>query len=251
MSSSWCMESLRRRPVWREVIPLLGDYHALAWEMVGYGGSWTSGRGRDISVAAQAEYLLDWIEHLELKRITLVGHDLGGGVAQIAAVRRPELVEGLVLTNAVCYDSWPIPSVKLLRTLAPLLTRTPPKLFKGVFSSFLRRGHDDQAVAADSIATHWRFYDHESGPAAFVDQIRSLDPTDTLNVAPRLPQLDLPSAVVWGAADRFQKLHYGERLAEDLQARLDVIDGGKHFVPEDHPDAVAAAVRFVAQAVAR
>jgi len=46
-----------------------------------------------------------------LESALLVGHDLGGGVAQILAVRRPELVRGLVLTNAVCYDSWPIPSV--------------------------------------------------------------------------------------------------------------------------------------------
>lgn len=45
----------------------------------------------------------------------------------------------------------------------------------------------------------------------------------------------LPARVVWGAADQFQKLHYGERLARDLDAPLRRIDGGKHFTPEDHP----------------
>ena len=34
----------------------------------------------------------------------VVGHDLGGGVAQIPAVRHPELVRGLERTNSICYD---------------------------------------------------------------------------------------------------------------------------------------------------
>jgi pimeloyl-ACP methyl ester carboxylesterase len=45
-------------------------------------------------------------------RAVLVGHDLGGGVAQIAAVRAPGRCAGLVLANSIGYDSWPIPSVR-------------------------------------------------------------------------------------------------------------------------------------------
>lgn len=52
----------------------------------------------------------------------------------------------------------------------------------------------------------------------------------------------VPAHVVWGAADRFQKLRYGERLARDLGARLTRLDGARHFVPEDHPDSLAAAI---------
>ncbi len=215
--------------------------------MVGYGGSWESKDGHDISLSAQADYLIAWIEHLEVGTVLIVGHDLGGGVAQIATVRRPDLFNGIVLTNAVCYDSWPIPSVKMMRGISGVVKRTPPKLFRGVFSSFLRRGHDDQRIATESIKTHWRFYDHERGPAAFVKQIQSLDPRDTLAISSRLTELDLPAAVVWGAADRFQKLHFGERLSRDLDARLDVLEQAKHFVPEDHPDSVAQAVQWVSE----
>lgn len=48
-----------------------------------------------------------------------------------------------------------------------------------------------------------------------------------------------PARVVWGVADRFQKLEYGERLAHDLGTQVIRIPGGKHFTPEDHPRAVA------------
>lgn len=235
--------------LWRHVIGLLPNHRTLAWEMVGYGGSWAAGEGRDISLSAQADYLIAWIELLDVGSVLVVGHDLGGGVAQIAAVRRPDLFNGMVLTNAVCYDSWPIPSVKMMRRISGVVERTPPKLFRGIFDSFLRRGHDDQRIATESIQAHWPFYGHERGPTAFVKQVQSLDPRDTLAISSRLTELGLPTAVVWGAADGFQKLHFGERLSRDLDARLDILEQAKHFVPEDHPDRVAQAVRFVAQQV--
>ena len=39
-----------------------------------------------------------------------------------------------------------------------------------------------------------------------------------------------------------QKIGYGYRLATELKAPMERIEGGKHFVPEDHPEQVAASV---------
>lgn len=64
--------------LWRSVMPRV-DGRCLAFEMVGYGDSIPAGRGRDISVARQADYLLDWLDALEIERAVFVGHDLGGG----------------------------------------------------------------------------------------------------------------------------------------------------------------------------
>ncbi|MCY7364225.1 MAG: alpha/beta fold hydrolase, partial [Frankiaceae bacterium] len=94
--------------LWRHVVPLLPDLRVLAFEMTGYGESIPAGKDRDISVGAQADRLITWIEHLDLGPVTLVGHDLGGGVVHIAAVRRPDLCAGLMITNGIGYDSWPI-----------------------------------------------------------------------------------------------------------------------------------------------
>jgi pimeloyl-ACP methyl ester carboxylesterase len=43
---------------------------------------------------------------------------------------------------------------------------------------------------------------------------------------------------------------YGERFARDLGARLERIEGGKHFTPEDHPDVIARAVNDLLREVA-
>ena len=52
----------------------------------------------------------------------------------------------------------------------------------------------------------------------------------------------MPARIVWGVADGFQEIGYDYRIAYDLEAELDRVEGDKHFVAEDHPGSVARAV---------
>lgn len=228
--------------LWRDVIPQVSA-RCLAFELVGYAASIPVGRDRDISVAAQAGYVWDWLDTIGVEQPVLVGHDLGGGVAQIAAVERPNDVAGLVLTNAISYDSWPVPAVKAMRAASGLVARAPTPMFKAMLASFVARGHDRAEVARASFQLHWRHYAGHGGAAAMARQVSSLDVRDTLRIADRLPELDLPTRIVWGLDDQFQRPRYGERLARDLGTRPVGIPGAKHFTPENHPDVIAAAVR--------
>jgi pimeloyl-ACP methyl ester carboxylesterase len=152
--------------LWRHVLPQVQGARCLVWEMVGYGSSIEAGQGRDISVARQVDYLVAWMETLGLGQAVLVGHDLGGGVAQIAAARHSGRAAGLVLTNSIGYDSWPIPSVKLMRALGPLVARLPAALFYYVFSRFLHQGHDDVERAREATQAHWPHYASDFKPTA-------------------------------------------------------------------------------------
>lgn len=235
--------------LWRHVLPRVDEGHLLAWDMVGYGASIGAGRDRDISIRRQVDYLLKWMDQMELESAILVGHDIGGGVAQIAAVRHPDRVDGLVLANAVCYDSWPVRTVKIMQRLNAVTARMPDALFRALMKILLRRGHETREGAREGFDTHVPFYLEAGGAAALARQVRSLDTADTLAIADDLPDLALPAELVWGAADQFQTIDYGERLADDLDAPLDRIEGGKHFAVEDHPDRVAAAISRMVEAV--
>ena len=236
--------------LWRRVAPLLPGLRALAYEMTGYGESIPAGVGRDLSVSAQADRLNAWIESLGVGPVPLVGHDLGGGVVHIAAARRPDLCAGLLITNGIGYDSWPIPSVRAMRATAPLLSRLPAAALRPAFALLLARGHDDAAKAKEALDVHFRPYAEHGGGAAMARQVRALDVRDTLAVQDRLPALGVPARVVWGVADQFQKVEYGERFAHDLGTSVRRIEGGKHFTPEDHPDVVAEEVRSLVAEVA-
>lgn len=225
--------------LWRHVIPRLSGVRTLAWEMVGYGDSMAQGKGRDISVAAQANHLKAWMNEIGLEKAVIAGHDLGGGVAQIFAVRNPQMCSGLFLTNAIGYDSWPIPSVKAMRETGGLVRHLPDSAFIMLLLTLLVRGHDRLDAALEAWRLHARKYLDHGGAEAMVRQIDALDVNDTLAVSEQLASLGIPARLVWGEADGFQKIEYGERFARDLGAPLRRIPGGKHFTPEDHPDVVA------------
>jgi len=229
--------------LWRHVLPQLTGMRVLAFEMTGYGQSIPAGRGRDISVGAQADRLNAWLAQLGIERAVLVGHDLGGGVVHIAAVREPGRCAGLLITNGIGYDSWPIPSVKVMRAAAPLLATLPAIALKPALGMLLARGHDTLAQAREGLGIHQRPYAQHGGGAAMSRQVAALDVRDTLAVQDALPSLGVPARIVWGVADPFQKIEYGERFARDLGTTVQRIEGGRHFTPEDHPDVVAAAVR--------
>ncbi len=230
--------------LWRHVMPLVGG-RSLALELAGYGSSIPDGGGCDLGLAAQADRLLRWLDMVGVEAPVLVGHDLGGGVAQIAAVRAPDRFSGIVLTNAVCYDSWPIPSVKAMRRAAPMLRYMPEVALYPSFVQLIHRGHNDRARALESIGVHWQHYVTHGAARSLIRQVSALRVEDTLDISDQLPSLGLPARVVWGEADQFQKIEYGRRLAADLGTTLQPIPGGKHFTPEDHPEVIATAVNEV------
>jgi pimeloyl-ACP methyl ester carboxylesterase len=86
-------------------------------------------------------------------------------------------------------------------------------------------------------------------PPPWSDRSKALDARDTLAFAAQLPRLNLPARVVWGVADKFQKIEVGERLARDLHAPLRRIEGARHFTPEDHPETVAEEINLLLEEV--
>ncbi|HEX2140199.1 MAG TPA: alpha/beta fold hydrolase [Woeseiaceae bacterium] len=234
--------------LWEQVVPHIVGARCLAWEMVGYGRSIPEGIGRDISVARQADYLLQWLRHLGIGRAVLAGHDLGGGVAQIAAVANPGLCAGLFLTNAIGYDSWPIPSAKLMQKLGAAVRRLPNALFKPIFRSFFYRAHDSREQAAAAFEKYWPDYERHGGAGSFMRQVDALDTNDTLAIADRLPALNVPARVAWGTRG-FQDVGYGERFARDLRAPLRRIEGASHFTPEDHPEVITEEINWLLEGI--
>jgi hypothetical protein len=75
--------------------------------------------------------------------------------------------------------------------------------------------------------------------------LSALNAEHTMAVAESRPQLHLLAPGGVGAADQFQKVNYGQRLSRDLGAEFDRNDGGRHFTPEDHPEAIAAAINDI------
>src|SRR3954465_5470491 len=84
---------------WAGVLDRLAASHTvIAPDLLGHGSS-DKPRG-DHSVAGHANGVRDLLSVLDMERVTLVGHSLGGGIALQFAYQFPERVERLVLVGS-------------------------------------------------------------------------------------------------------------------------------------------------------
>ena len=84
---------------WRPVLQALARTHTvIAPDLLGHGRS--EKPRADYSVAAYANGMRDLLSVLEIDRVTVVGHSLGGGVAAQFAYQFPDRCERLVLVDS-------------------------------------------------------------------------------------------------------------------------------------------------------
>ncbi len=235
--------------LWRNVIPPLADQFAVyALDMIGYGAS-DKPTDQDLSVAAQADYLADFMDAVGIESAHLVGHDIGGGVVQAFAVRNPSRVKKVVLIDSIAYDSWPEPGIARLKE--PVWDEIMQRLdiAKG-FRKGLEQGMVQKDRITDEVVNLYAdpFRDPE-GRMAYLRAARALDSRDLLDITEEVEAIDKPVLILWGVEDVFQKVEYGHRLADALaDAQLHIIEGAGHFLPEDQPETVAQYVKeFLAE----
>jgi pimeloyl-ACP methyl ester carboxylesterase len=238
---------------WRHVIGALGgDFRVLCPDMRGFGWSaWPAdGDFTKERVAADALALLD---ALGLDRTRLVGHDWGGWVALLAAVRAPERASSLLLMSIS--HPW-VPRAVAARNAWRLLYQLPlaaPLAGKEV----VRHGRYVRAMLEagrrDGVA--WTPEEVETYVAALRAPqaaragsllyrhflVREL-PAITRGSF-RDQRLTVPSRLMFGYRDGLGRdlvTGFERRAAEGV---VEIVDGAGHFLPEECPELVAERIR--------
>src|SRR5256885_8022942 len=228
--------------LWRGVMEVLaGAGRAVrAPDMPGYGET----RSTSYSLSSSADLIATWLRATG-GPVWLVGHDLGGGVAQIVASRHPELVSRVTLTCSAVEDFWPVLPIRVFQ-LAARLHIYPFLAAAGVmeynpytwleFRRAFARG--ERVTPADRRRV---FFDRKirdaTGRREFSALLRALTNKDTVAVAPRLRTLSMPVQLVWADRDRFQPWEKtGARLRELLpMPSVTIVEESGHFLPLERP----------------
>ncbi|HLS85461.1 MAG TPA: alpha/beta fold hydrolase [Burkholderiales bacterium] len=220
---------------WDRQLPYFAErgYAAHAWDQPGYGHSPLVEPYDLEQVAAAARRL---IESLTDGPVVLVGHSMGGFVAQEVHARYPELVKGLVLafTSAAFGGS----STAFARQF--IAARTEP----------LDAGKTMAELAADLMPT-MRGAKSEPEGLAHAQRIMSGVPAETYRKAVQLltmfdrraelARIAVPTLVVAGSDDRTAPPAVMERMAKAIPgAEYVLLEGCGHLGPMDQPDAFNA-----------
>ena len=225
--------------LWRDVVPLVPAGHRMVvLDLLGYGRSDRPGT-RELSIAAHAGRVLALMDALRIERAALVGHDLGGGIVQQLAVAHPDRISRIALIASVGFDAWPPPELKLARSALSFARRMPAKPLMSALRRALKGAYEDAERGARSVEMYLRPFQAPGGRETLLAHVAALDPAETVALAPRLAQLDLPVAVIWGEDDPFLPLSLGQQLQRTIPgATLDVMAGVRHFPPETVPEGV-------------
>ena len=227
--------------LWREVVPLMPAGHRMVvMDLLGFGRS-DRPNGADVSIKGHAERTIALFDALRIERAAIVGHDVGGGIAQYLAVRHPTRVSRLALINTVAFDEWPTRDVRVAKASLPLTRYLPATWILTILRTDLLRGYVDRERGEHSLEQYVRPFTSPEGRDVFVEHLLALTAADTRALEPRLANIVAPTSVIWGAHDPFLDVSIARRLHEHIPgSTLDIIPDARHFTPEESPETIAS-----------
>jgi pimeloyl-ACP methyl ester carboxylesterase len=229
---------------WRPVLEQLARHHTvIAPDLLGHGRS--EKPRADYSVAAYANGMRDLLSVLEIDRVTVVGHSLGGGVAAQFAYQFPERCERLVLVGSGGIGRTVSPLLRLaavpgVEFLMPFFGLPPVRLASRWAAEFLMQfdtalGRDTEEVLAvfdalpDTAARRAILRTLRSGVDWRGQVITMLDRAYLAE--------GMPTLLIWGRKDAVIPLGHG-RMAHAAMpgSTLEIFDEAGHFPHHTDPD---------------
>jgi pimeloyl-ACP methyl ester carboxylesterase len=184
------------------------------------------------------------LDELGIERCVLAGNSLGGWIAWETALAHPGRVAALILVDAAGYplESQSVPiGFRIARV--PLLNRLMQvTLPRGVVESSLRNTYGDPSrVTPELVDRYYELTLREGNRAALAQRFAAGRHSGHID---RLPELRVPTLILWGGRDRLIPPAYGERFRRDIAgSRLVVFPDLGHVPHEEDPAATVAAVR--------
>jgi pimeloyl-ACP methyl ester carboxylesterase len=224
--------------LWREIVPVLAArMRVIVPDLLGYGGS-DQPADAALSIRAQAGYVRELLGSLQIRELAAVGHDIGGGVAQLMALEGG--VRALVLVDSVAFDTWPIEGVRMIQDAGR--EQETPDFVRDVLTVALDLG-SARGLGDDVRRRYLAPFDGDEGARAFFRAARGIDGRGLAGREEDLARLEVPTLLVWGEDDPFVPVEVADRLAEVLPRAAEVLlPGCSHLVTEDAPDALAQLV---------
>jgi pimeloyl-ACP methyl ester carboxylesterase len=222
---------------WDRQLPYFAarGYPSHAWDQPGYG---TSPMVEPYEFEQVSAALARLVESLGDGPVVLVGHSMGGLVAQETYARHPRLVKALVL----CFTSAAFGGGSGEFAREFIAARIGP----------LDEGRTMAEIAAQLMPT---MRGAKSDPAglALAQRIMSGIPPETYRKAVAmlttfdrralLPDINVPTALIAGSEDRIAPASVMERMAQKIPgAEYVLLEGCGHLGPMDQPDEFNAAL---------
>jgi pimeloyl-ACP methyl ester carboxylesterase len=220
---------------------------SIAIDMPGWGRSDRPDPDRfDYSMYGLSAFLERCLDELGIGRRKLVVHDWGV-LALIGAQRRPELIEKLVIVNAVPLTPgyrwhW-IAQIWRRRPFGEILNATGTR---SALALALRQARGDRSpMPPEFVDMLWKYRTKGTNPA-ILNLYRHADPDRLAAAGKDLGRLSCPSLVVWGERDMHLSTKFAQAFADALpDSEMDLVAGAGHWPWIDDARVIDRVVDFL------
>jgi pimeloyl-ACP methyl ester carboxylesterase len=226
--------------LWRNVASDLARQHTVhVCDLLGYGSSDKRER-QDVSITAQTKILAELLDLWGLEQPCVAGHDFGGTIALRLLLLEGRRFRRLALCDPVAIAPWITPFSRHVQAHLEVFQTMPEHIHRQLIAAHIRSAITRE-MTDEQLEPYLRPWLGTVGQAAYYRQVAQFDERYTREIEPRYDQIQTPTLVLWGAQDGWLDPQMGQRLAQAIPgARLSLIPGAGHFLPEDQPEAVAA-----------
>ncbi len=207
-----------------------------------------------VGMAAQAALLDEVLGRLGVEQPVVAGHSWGGGLALAYALAFPDDVTGVVLLAGVTHPDtradhprFVLPTLPGVGPLATAALAGP--LADLAARPLLERSCAPDPVPADFVRMRVAFGRRPAQVRANAADVRAAG-ADLARQVPRYPDLAAPVVALTGDADSvvLPERHSRPFAAASPAARLVVVPGAGHELPQTRPDDVVGAIRLLRDA---
>lgn len=225
--------------LWRNVAADLARTHtAYVYDLLGYGTS-EKREDQDVSIAAQTDVLGELLDFWELRDPCVAGHDFGGAIALRLLLLGGRSFRRLALCDAVAIAPWITPFSRHVQAHLEAFQTVPEHIHHQMIATHIRTAIASEMSDA-ALEPYLRPWLGPTGQSAYYRQVAQFDESYTRVIEPRYGEIATPTLVLWGALDGWLDPDFGRQLAAAIPgAKLSLIAGSGHFLPEDRPEQVA------------
>jgi 4,5:9,10-diseco-3-hydroxy-5,9,17-trioxoandrosta-1(10),2-diene-4-oate hydrolase len=230
---------------------LAANHQVLAIDLPGFGRSDKPAVDYGIDLFAKAVRDLMRSEHID--RAAVMGVSMGGRVALCLALDSPDMVERLILVDALGVGApRPVIAYRLLLTrglgeltlrgTARALRQMNPRTIRRFWSWYMQRpGKVDTILSDERIADHGALMAKPEYRAAYLSALRSIAGSRTLRdgilLGDRLKDLPMPTLLIWGRHDHiFPPANAEEALRLLPNGRVVIFEECGHTPQMEEPE---------------